>query len=246
MKLVMLGTTGYHPNERRHTMCLLLPEVGIMLDAGTGAFRLPEYLVTDELDIFLSHTHLDHVVGLTFLHGLLAGRDMRRVTVHALVEKIAALRTHLFAEAIFPVAPPWEFRPLDGTPSLPGDAKMTWFPLKHPGGSVGFRFDFPNASIAYVTDTTAAVDAPYVEQIQGVDLLIHECYLPDEQADWAAKTGHSHITPVAEVAKKCGAGRLVVVHMDPANTADDPIGLDTARRIFARTELGEDRMEIDF
>ena len=44
MRLVLLGTTGYHPNERRHTPCLLLPECGVMLDAGTGVFRTAEYL----------------------------------------------------------------------------------------------------------------------------------------------------------------------------------------------------------
>ena len=33
MKLHLLGTTGYHPNARRHTACLMLPEQGIVLDA---------------------------------------------------------------------------------------------------------------------------------------------------------------------------------------------------------------------
>ena len=44
MKLVLLGTTGYHPNDRRHTPCMVLPECGIALDAGTSMYRLGRYL----------------------------------------------------------------------------------------------------------------------------------------------------------------------------------------------------------
>lgn len=44
MRLKLLGTGGYHPNEIRHTPCLLLPEQGIAFDAGTAAFRLPAQL----------------------------------------------------------------------------------------------------------------------------------------------------------------------------------------------------------
>ena len=67
MRLVLLGTAGYHPNPRRQTLCSLLPECGIMLDAGTGVYRAAEYLTTPELDIFITHAHLDHVIGLSYL-----------------------------------------------------------------------------------------------------------------------------------------------------------------------------------
>ena len=39
MKLVLLGTTGYHANDRRQTACMLLPEIGVMFDAGTALYR---------------------------------------------------------------------------------------------------------------------------------------------------------------------------------------------------------------
>ena len=100
--------------------------------------------------------------------------------------------------------------------------------------------------MAYVTDTTADPQAAYVAKIRGVDLLVHECYFSDAQADWAEKTGHSHTTPVARVAQAAGAGRLVLVHVNPLSTAADPVGLDVARAIFPNTILGEDRMELEF
>ena len=71
MKLQLLGTAGYHPNDQRQTACLMLPEVGVVLDAGTAFYRVRDYLCTDELDIFLTHAHLDHVVGITYLFDVL-------------------------------------------------------------------------------------------------------------------------------------------------------------------------------
>lgn len=246
MRLILLGTTGYHPNDRRHTPCLLLPECGLMLDAGTSTYRAGEYLKTPELDIFLTHAHLDHVVGLTFLFSVMAVHPLQRITLHALPDKLAAVDEHLFSDALFPTRPPFELRPLEESFMLAGGGRMTHFPLEHAGGSIGYRLDWPGHSMAYVTDTTADPDAAYVEKLRGVDLLIHECNYSDSQAELARTLGHSNTTPVAQVARKACAKRLVLVHIDPLSTADDPIGLDTARAIFPNTIIGEDRMELEF
>lgn len=246
MRLILLGTTGYHPSETRHTACMLLPEHGVMLDAGTAMFRAPRFLKTGELDIFLTHVHLDHVIGLTYLFSVAHLHPLQQVRVHATVERLKAIDEHLFAEPLFPKRPPMEFLPLDGDEALPGGGRLTHFPLEHQGGSIGYRLDWPGHSMAYVTDTTASLEADYVERIRGVDLLLHECYFSDAQADWAIHTGHSHTTPVAQVARHARVGRLVLVHMNPLATEEDPIGLEVARAIFPATVLGTDLMELDF
>lgn len=246
MKLVLLGTTGYHPSENRQTACVMLPELGVVLDAGTAMFRMRDYLTTNELDIFLTHAHLDHVIGLTYLFDVFVGRPMARVWVHAAAEKLAAIETHLLAEELFPVKLPCEFRALDGVTALPAGGTLRTFPLEHPGGSLGFRLDWPGHSLAYVTDTTARRGAAYIEAIRGVDLLLHECNFTDEESTFAEKTGHSCTTPVAEVAREADVGRLVLVHLNPLSPADDPVNLPLLRSIFPRAELGLDRMEIEF
>ncbi|MEX0586831.1 MAG: ribonuclease Z, partial [Pirellulales bacterium] len=101
MRLVLLGTTGYHPNSRRHTSCFFLPEVGVVLDAGTGMFHVREHLATPHLDIFLSHVHLDHVIGLTYLFDVLHERAVERVTVHAEKEKLETIQKHLLTKLLF-------------------------------------------------------------------------------------------------------------------------------------------------
>jgi ribonuclease BN (tRNA processing enzyme) len=246
MKLLLLGSGGYHPSSQRHTACLMLPEVGVVLDAGTGMFRLPEHLATDQLDIFITHAHLDHVIGLTYLLGLLHDRGMRRVTVHGTEGKLAAVREHLFAEPVFPIGPRFEMRPLAEKVALPGGGSLSWFRLDHPGGSIGYRLDWPGHSLAYVTDTTAAADAPYIEAIRGVNLLAHECYFGDDRAELARQSGHSCASAVAEVARAAGVDRLILTHIDPSAANPDPLGLDSMRKIFAATEVGRDGMELEF
>jgi ribonuclease Z len=245
MKLILLGTAGYHPNERRQTACVMLPEAGIVLDAGTGFFRVREHLRTPTLDILLTHAHLDHIAGLTFVLDTAWGRDLSRITVHGEAEKLTAVREHLLADLLFPAPLPCHWRPL-GEPLLLAGARVTHIPLVHPGGAVGYRLDWPDRSLAYITDTTASPGAAYVEAIRGVQLLIHECNFRDSEHEWAVKTGHSSTSLVAQVAAKAGVQRLVLLHFNPLDDSPDPIGLPAARRIFPATELGYDRMEIQF
>ncbi len=246
MKLLLLGTTGYHPNDRRHTACMMLPELGVVFDAGSAMFRVGKHLTTDSLDIFLTHAHLDHVVGLTYMFDILHEHPLQRVSVHGEQAKLDAIRKHLFSDLLFPVEPPFEMQALQPEISLSDGAVLTHFPLKHPGGSVGYRIDWPDRSLAYVTDTVAAADADYVEKIRGVDLLIHECYFTDEMAEQAELTGHSCLTPVSQVAAAAGVGRMVLVHINPLLTSDDALDLSAARKIFKNMEIGVDCMELEF
>ena len=224
----------------------MLPELGVVFDAGSAAYRIADYLETDSIDIFLSHAHLDHVVGLTFLFDVINGRKIERITVHGEPEKLDAVCRHLFSEFLFPVKPPFDTKVLQSRTLLADGAVLTHFPLKHPNGSVGYRVDWPDRSLAYVTDTVAAADADYVEKIRGVDLLIHECNFGDDQPEQAELTGHSCITPVAQVAAAAEVGRMVLVHLNPLLEKDADLNVASARQIFPNIEMGVDRMELEF
>lgn len=251
MRVQILGSGGYFPNELRHTACYFLPDSAAVLDAGTGAFRLLDRLASEQLDVFLTHAHLDHICGLTYLLLPMAQGRLSSVRVYGSGPTLDAVRTHLFAQPVFPVMPEFSFRPLEEHPQIElGDgAILTHQTLtSHPGGSTAFRVDWPETvdrdarSLAYVTDTI--VEDSYIEFIRGADLLLHECYFPDELAEWADKTGHSYTTAVATLARDAGVGRLCLIHPDPQHAVPDPIGLDVARAIFPATDIAGDQEEL--
>jgi ribonuclease Z len=246
MKLLLLGTAGYHPSARRHTACLMLPEIGLVLDAGTGFFRVRDWLKTSELDIFLTHAHLDHVVGLTYLFSTVHETCLQRARVHGAADHLRGVQEHLFSDELFPAMPPVSFHSLDGPVSIGEGGTLSCFPLVHPGGSLGYRLDWPGRSMAYVTDTTAHPDASYVEKIRGVDLLVHECNFPDRDKDFAEKTGHSCLSAVLANAEAARVKRLVLTHFSPLAFDDDPVGLEFAPTPTLPVSLGYDLQEIDF
>jgi len=243
MRIVFLGTGGYFATERRQTACILLPESGMVFDAGSGLYRLPEYLQTSQLDIFLSHGHLDHICGLTTLLVPQHASALQQINVHARQPVLDAIQRHLFNETIFPVMPNCNWQPVHQQRTLANRRRVESMSLKsHPGGSTGYKCTQGEISLAYITDTT--VDGSYDHFIRGVDLLIHECYFRDDMADWAEKTGHSHTTAVAELAARTCVKRLILVHVDPTQVSDDPIDLQQARTLFPQTELATDLYEI--
>lgn len=224
----------------------MLPELGLIFDAGTGIFRARDLIQTDTLDIFLTHIHLDHCVGLTFLYDVLYQKEMQRVTVHLAEDKIEAIEKHLFSESLFPVKPNFDFQPLSDHPvTLNDGAQLLAIPLEHPGGAHGFRIDWPDRSCAYITDTTASVDANYVGAIGNVKTLIHECYFPDGWESKAKLTGHSCLTPVAEVAAKANADRLFLVHVNPLDESPQPLDLESVSQIYTPITVAKDLMTID-
>jgi ribonuclease Z len=223
MIIKCFGTAGYHPSEDRHTSCYYIPELSLLLDAGTGIFRLTAELLAEpreSVDIWLSHAHLDHVVGLTFLLDTMAVTTLKHVRVFGEAAKLKAIRERIYHEMIFPVEPAMEFMELPDSSSpflVSGyrDYFVQWLPLMHPGGAVGYVIEYSGKRLAYITDTTAYPDSPYLEELHDLDLLLHECNFGDEHQALAEKTGHSWQSAVEGVVKRCQPRQTQLIHHNP-------------------------------
>ena len=249
MRLHCLGTVGYHPNDARHTSCYFLPESGIVLDGGTGAFRLPDLIETDTLDVLLSHAHLDHTFGLTFLLDVLFQRPVERLRIWGESEKIAAVRDHLFHELIFPAPIDAEWIAIEDQKEFEiGDIRIAWRRQQHPGGSVAYRLDWPSGKrLVYATDTTGDTSDEHAQWSCDADVLMHECYFRDDAEEWALKTGHCWSSRVAEVAAASNPKRLLLTHINPLEISEDPVDIELIRaKVDSEVLLAVDGMKLDF
>lgn len=229
MRLIPLGTNGYFPSHGRQTMCFLLRDGddALLLDAGTGAARLAEpsvrALLEDvaALDLLLTHYHLDHVVGISYLPGIWPERPIRIwAPCPPLVDADPAeALCKLIHPPLFPLPLPEfpmrvEVERIRDDAAEVGSRTLRFRSQEHPGGSLGVRL---GDALAYVTDTVADdATAPFVA---GVDLLLHEVWVGGDEE--ASNVGHSGARDVARLAEKAGVRRLMPVHHNPRHSADD-------------------------
>lgn len=226
-----LGTNGYFPSFGRQTMSILVVRgrKALLLDAGTGLARLvepgPAALLASAtgLDIVLSHYHLDHVVGLSYLPAVWHRGPVRLFApafplVDAEPEETLErlLSPPLFSSPLNRFPGPVEIVVVREEEFEAGGARIRVWRQNHPGGSIGVRV---GNDLAYMTDTTVGEDS--LAGAAGASLLIHEVWSTDEEAAEAAAKGHSHLSAVAELARLAGVRRLLPVHHHPKRAGDE-------------------------
>jgi ribonuclease BN (tRNA processing enzyme) len=100
MKIRVLGCSGAIARNCRTTSFLI--DSDLLVDAGTGVGDLSLQEMQGVDDVFLTHSHLDHVAALPLMVDAVASMRTRPLRVHALPGTIAALKTHIFNDVIWP------------------------------------------------------------------------------------------------------------------------------------------------
>jgi ribonuclease BN (tRNA processing enzyme) len=240
----MLGSGGWMPTLRRATSCLLLTssDGALMLDAGTGVAALcqkPDLLGdTGTLAIALTHFHLDHIAGLTYLPAI---ADRVEITVWAPGQLLTGADSGAILGSL--IGAPFlsvgiaDFAHVEELRA--GEHRLGSFGVEvrvqplHPGGSVAFRV---GDALAYCTDT--APDPDSASFIRGATALVHEAWTTEVPTH-----EHSSAASAARTAADAGVRRLVLSHIHPL--AGDPAALlGAARPVFAATEVGYDGMDL--
>ncbi len=188
----------------------------ILLDCGSGAFAALWALDPRPLDaVVLSHLHHDHVAdlipfGYARRYAGLAGWPAPRLLappgglarLEALALAGGGRRDHLDGPFVLS-----EYEP--GTPSVIGEARLTFAPLRHPGVSHAIRLEAGGRTLTFSGDTgvTPALGA----HARGADILLCEA----TYADGAASDDvHLCAADAGRAASESGAARLVLVHVD--------------------------------
>jgi ribonuclease Z len=97
--------------------------------------------------------------------------------------------------------------------------------------------------IVYTGDTRPCRSVELASK--GADLLIHDCALANDMAEWAKETKHSTAAEAALVAKNADVGQLVLTHISSRYSEDTHQLLKEARTIFERTLVAEDLMSLE-
>ncbi|MFV0257426.1 MAG: MBL fold metallo-hydrolase [Acidimicrobiales bacterium] len=233
------------PNTRDvggNTSCVLVETGGdpIILDLGTGLRYLGRDLLAGRVaatsadrplraTALVSHLHWDHIQGIPFFAPML--RPDTELTIVGPPQEGTSLGDE-FRRFVRPPVFPIELESFPGTVSFQdsrdevfavGEAKVTTFDVPHVGPTNGYRIDVGSGSVAYISDhqqpgvADTDVSPAIVAACSGVDLLIHDAQF--DEAEFAARAdwGHCSTEYAAEVARRCGARRLVLYHHDPAH-----------------------------
>lgn len=216
-----------------NTSCLEVTAGGrqLIFDAGTGIRTLGLELVRQaplDIDIYFTHTHLDHISGLTFFAPLFDQRSTVRMWAGHLEAPYTLKKVvgHLMQAPLYPVSldifqARVEFREFRAGDALScGAVAVRTAPLNHPNGATGYRIDYRGKSICYITDTEhreGQIDNTIVELCRGADVMIYDSSYTDQEYPRYRGWGHSTWQEGVRVANAAGVGTLAIFHHDPSH-----------------------------
>ncbi len=161
MQIKILGWAGGIGANLRTTSFLL--DDDLLIDAGTGLGDLPLNQMTGIRHIFLTHSHMDHIVGLPLLADSMYGVHDEPIMVHAQEKTIEAIKEHIFNWVIWP---DFSELPTRENPSInfkvmkPGDKitirsrEIEMIPVNHTVPGVAYCVSTKRATVAFSGDTT--------------------------------------------------------------------------------------------
>jgi ribonuclease BN (tRNA processing enzyme) len=229
MRIKVLGCSGGVGPGLRTTSLLVNDE--LLIDAGTGVCDLSLAQMSRIGDVFLTHSHLDHICGLAFMADNLFDLIDRPVKVHATVETLGTIRDHLFNWKLWPDFSklPDEKNPLvtwhevqPGKPNKVNGHTLTAFDVVHTVPAVGYALEGKEGTFVFTGDTNSNEGLwSALNALSRLDKLMIEVAFTNED-DELAKVSR-HFTPAVlgvELKKLRHKPQLYLTHHKPGCEAD--------------------------
>lgn len=263
MKFRFWGVRGSIPSPGRRTVryggnttCIeVCTDDGtlIILDGGTGIFPLAQNLparLPVKANIFITHSHWDHIHGLPFFTPLFVRGSL--VRLHGAPDPVTGngiehvmgvqLQNSYFPVSETQMAATIEYCTLTpGAPVQVGDAEVGNVVMNHPVTNLGYRITCNGKSVFFTgdheqfgneypgDDPRHAPQQAWIEQreraidlaMDRVDALIMDCSYTIEEYPAKRGWGHGTFDAALDTAKRVGARTLYCTHHEPTRSDDE-------------------------
>jgi ribonuclease BN (tRNA processing enzyme) len=233
-----------------------------VVDFGTGSRVLGDGLVPAilssnelfELNVFITHTHWDHIQALPFFKPIFFPQV--NIRFHSPYPDLEERLIYQMKKEFFPIefhdtSSQKEFilfQPGETLEFEEGRMKVEVHPLKHPGNSYAYKFIENGKAFIFATDAEfTGDDWEYIRGVTpfftGTDLLVIDSqYTLDEsfaKFDW----GHTAYTMAVNIANHWKIKNLALTHHEPSYNDEKVYGIWEESQDHAKA-LGDNKLKI--
>ncbi len=233
------------PKTQRYggnTTCLELQagDQTISIDGGTGVRLFGSSLFARlpvEVTFLMTHLHWDHVQGFPFFAPfLIPGNKFQIYSAHHNGGNIHDVLKQLMAQPAFPISMEAFQSEVNFSFISPGDTldfgdlQVKTMLLNHPGGVIGYRFEYKGKVFVHASDWEhpehGGLDKEFVEFIRDADYLsVDATYTEDEyygrkgppRIGW----GHATHQECVRHGRAAGVKHVILTHHEPERSDDD-------------------------
>ena len=257
IKALFYGVRGSYPIARPdqeyyggNSSCVLIQSKtsALVLDGGTGIISLgmsPNLsLFRNRVDVFITHTMWDHIMGLPFFRPLY--QRLTSVNFYGALQYGTSLETLLtqqqestyFPHRMQDLPSTQSFNTIDENSLIQiGDIEVQPVRLNHAGKTMGYIVTNDNDSIAYLTDTGSFEGPPLGEEMTEASLtmyyrdlvnavrkcsaIIYDTHFMPDELKLHQDDGHSSYNEAIKLADEANINTICLFHYAPEYTDKD-------------------------
>ncbi len=225
MEIRVLGCHGSDMPGYKTSSFLINNET--LLDAGTVTSTLTHEEQGELKNIFLTHSHFDHIKDILFLADNLTGQSRNPINIISIPEVLNVLKTHVLNATIWPdfTSIPSEKKPIlklvpieEGVEYFFAGLKVKAIKVSHTVDAVGYIVTDDHGTLIYSGDTGPTEKIWKLSQkIKDLKAVIIETSFPNRMEEMATNLGHLTASTLAREIKKFNKDnvKVYVYHIKP-------------------------------